>query len=317
MVKRKERKDALMFRLKLDELIADLYDWERRWRCLDGEQEKKERELSFRRLQTAVSKKAEDLDRQEKLLFFDIVDLFALKHRVNRLNEVCSLGLSSPSGVSIGCIGPLGAAKSTIARALIEDLQADKIVKEEYDKNPYWRKSQTEPSQYMLRSQIWFVLSNIFSDMRVGRRPGIAVSDTSTLTDILMWVEWYRRTGHLTKKEHRIYQDLIRLLRPIIPKPTLLVALLPDDVTHLIEGIKRRQQSEPERKGELVFVKAPSLLQMQIDIVKQVVKTVPSVWKVRVLPIKVNPIKVYEDLSVRDDCVKKIKSNLVLQTSHL
>lgn len=43
----------------------------------------------------------------------------------------------------IGFLGPLGVGKSTIANILLKELNASLIIKEPFQENPFWQKSQT------------------------------------------------------------------------------------------------------------------------------------------------------------------------------
>jgi len=260
-----------------------------------------------------INKRLDSLTPDEKKLFWELSTLISLKNKISKIDEIFYGKLNKiPEGKMIGFLGPLGAGKSTIAKVLVEDLRANFIIKEPYIANPFWQKSQENP-EFMLRSQVYFLISNIISDIKARMEPGISVSDTSTLTDILMWAHWYREIGLLTSDEYKNYKLLVELLKPIIPKPDLLVILTPNSVHQLKEGIKRRQKNETVRKGELIFTTKNSRdLYIQTKEVKRLVSEIPKKWQVDVLAIEINPIAGYEDPSINYDYVYQIRSCLNL-----
>lgn len=207
-------------------------------------------------------------------------------------------------GQFIGFFGPLGVGKTTLAAALTNHLGAQCIIKEPYLANPFWKHSQTDPS-YMLRSQIYFLLSNIAADIKALQNPGIAISDTSTLTDIVMWAQWYSDIGYLQPEEYTLYKRLVKILKPSIPRPKLLITLMPDSVEHLYEGIRKRQQIEPAREGELVFTQED--LSAQVDRVKKAAKHITDTWETNVVTLTINPLTIYTDVLTQQDVVMFIQ----------
>ena len=128
-----------------------------------------------------------------------------------------------------------------------------------------------------------------------------------------MWVEWYHQTGHLNNEEYQSYQDVLDLLQPIIPRPDLLVALIPRDIGDLKRGIINRQVVEPVREGELTFTLPESEdLALQTEIVKDLIDSMPEQWQVPVLGITVNPLEIYMKPSINYDYVYQIRSKLGL-----
>ncbi|MDH7476264.1 MAG: deoxynucleoside kinase [Microgenomates group bacterium] len=292
--------DRQQFCQKLAKVVEEINFWEKKNRLVT--------EKNFFALKEKLLTQVLNLPINEKLIFYRLIDLFALKHKIN-LNKIFTSIINKNANKYIGFLGPLGVGKSTISQILIKDLKANFVVKEPHRKNPFWAKSQQNPD-YMLRSQIYFLLSNIFSDIKAKASSGIAVSDTSTLTDILMWAKWYYEVGFLTSEEYSMYQEVVRLFKPIIPSPNLLVILLPDKIENLIEGIKRRQKDEPWRKGELNF--GFKDLKIQIQRVDELCQKITDQWGVPVLKITVNPVAAYENPSLSYDYVYQIRRELNL-----
>ncbi len=306
-------KNKTNFKQALLKTLNQLQTLEQKWQ--KNGNSKRDKEIEFFNLRANLEQGLiNTLPPDEQFLFTRFFDLFALKHVLNPLQDMLRQLLQKHSGKLVGFLGPLGSGKSTIAAALIEDLTAKFVVKEPYRENPFWEKSQTNPA-FMLRSQIYFLLSNIYSDMLALTQAGISVSDTSTLTDILMWVNWYAQTGHIKKSEHRLYLMMVELLKPIIPKPSLLVALLPTSLDQLYKGIRERQKNETWRAGELVFTKKD--LNKQLQTVKKLTKIIPKKWGVSLLTIKIDPILAYKDPFLKYDYIYQIRKELSMLNSWL
>lgn len=204
----------------------------------------------------------------------------------------------------IGFFGPLGVGKTTLATALASEMQATTIVKEPYSANPFWAKSQHD-HHYMLRSQIYFLVHNVLAD-QIAVNQQHAVSDTSTLTDIIMWAKWYQEIGFLHQDEYTLYTRFVQLIQLQIPFHHLLVIMLPDQVSHLLIGIHKRQLTEPSRSGELFFTQAD--LEVQIERVNQSIPILKTTWHTPTLTLKVNPIELYQSTQIQAQYVAQIIS---------
>jgi len=233
---------------------------------------------------------------KESLLFQRLVKLYCLQDKSKSLGKLSK-------NIYIGFLGPLGTGKSTLADQLIKSLRANFVVKEPHRKNPFWQKSQKD-HDFMLRSQVYFLLSNISSDLKAKQKSGISISDTCTLTDILMWAPWYHHIGYLNRKEYKTYQKLITLLKPIIPRPDLLVTLVPHSIDGLVEGIKRRCRAKPWRKGELLFSKKD--LSAEIKRVVQASRIIINNWHTAIFTLTIDPIKIHNDSLYKTEVVGKI-----------
>lgn len=312
--------EAERFKKMLDGTLDKMFRFEKSWPFDETSGYSRRKESDYFNIQSKIISQVDPLPPDERNLFNNLIEVFGVKHGATKLLDLVRRHLKKEKkddeGKYIGLLGPLSVGKSTVAQALVEDLEARFVVREPYQENPFWGKSQ-EDKEYMLRSQIYFLLSNTKSDWEAVATPGISVSDTASLTDIFIWAEWYRRVGHLSEDEYKSYMKLVDLLGPILPRPDLIVALTPNSVEDLRRGLEKRSQAEPWRKGELVFDKEK--LKVQTEMVKQVAEEVEQRWNVPVLALTVNPIDVYEDIHndekeplLRYDYVWRVRSKLGL-----
>lgn len=256
------------------------------------------------------------LGEAEELLIYDVFDMFSFKHRVTSKDRVIAEAQEQPrQGKIIGCLGPLGVGKTTTATTLATDFGVGLATVEPFDKNAAWRAQQENPDQYaeyMLRSQVYFFLSNlnadIRSDIKSRQNSETQISDTSILTDILMWVDWYHQTGKFDEKEYQIYKKLVEMFMPVIPRPDLLVVLNSDTSAHLKTGIDKRRESDPKRSGEL-FTEEELAIQMKIT---DRLAGYLEGEGVSTLRMTVNPPDLWENPHISYDIIYQLRSKLGL-----
>ena len=307
--------DQERFQTSLKQIINTLGGWERDLKP-EGEIEKED---SFYKLQREVILGFSDLTEPEQFLFNRLIDLFAIKHQVGaESTDRFERTFTNPIGKLIGFLGPLGVSKSTIARFLRKDLADDfpiNEIREPHLENLFWRPSQKK-AKYMLASQTFFLLANIMSDILAKGKEGLSISDTSTLTDILMWVDWYHKTNRFSDEDYQTYLQLVCLLKDIIPKPDLLVTLLPDSINNLKQGVINRAQAEGERIQEEALIEDLSIEVARVEhLVDQGGFEAAGWGDVRILKIIVNPLKIYEkyeDPTDLYDCISQIEAKLGL-----
>lgn len=127
----------------------------------------------------------------------------------------------------------------------------------------------------------------------------------------MLWAWWYSKTGHLKKNEYQKYNQLVRLLKPIIPKPDILIVLVPDSVDDLKKGVILRQKNEPWRKGELIFTKNDNNdLEVQTKRALKLAKVIPQKWQTTVLLFKVNALTIKKDVNLHKKIVQEVKRRL-------
>lgn len=301
--------DAIRFRFELSQTIDTFSKWERKTRGFSSTKKQK----SFLDCRRTIENNIANLPEPDQLLFDNLLNLVAYKYDIGPLNKMHKK--NAPDCCFVAMIGPIAVGKTTLIKTLKKDIHADYAGHEPLSLNCYWQPS-LKDSNYMLRSQIYFLLSNIFTDMEAkhhkqhGSKIARAVSDTCTWADALMWVEWYHKTKRISQKDYETYERLLVFLKNIIPKPDLLVALIPDNVDNLYKGMVNRQKHDRKRKNEKVFAKKD--LVVLNDIARSLVDRIPQELKIPVLRIVINPNKMYSNPGVRNKCVSQIRKKLKL-----
>ncbi|OGM67622.1 hypothetical protein A2985_00460 [Candidatus Woesebacteria bacterium RIFCSPLOWO2_01_FULL_43_11] len=262
-----------------------------------------------------LEKDITELPIQEGQLLRTIYGLWSLKNDIPQEAHLPELRpFVSGKGLqelSMEMGGPIASAKSTLARFLADEIGA-KVEEERFDPsgNPFLDKAYKDPG-YMLRTQVKFLLDNILVGLRGKFYEGRWVRDTSVLSDIHVFMEWRRRAGIVTEEEHKAYMDVVRLLKPLITKPDLLILLVPNSGERLMEGLWERIKDNPEeRKME------EGISQEDLDICIQATKDAAAIIReefgIQVHVLEIDPVEVYKEPSLRYAAVYKIREQLGL-----
>jgi len=248
----------------------------------------------------------------ETEIFNNLFELFSLKQ---------NLVEGSEDGVEVAMLGALGAGKTTLIDrlSLLLEGQGKKVIytKEPHLDNPVWRLSQKDRA-FMGMSQWWFFLANMLFHLNNSVQTNnndekFRISDTHVITDIEMWAPWYHRIGDFPSQDFVTYQRLVNFFKPIIPKPKLLVILGPsfnNDLTlytdNLMQGVTNRLKHEKARRQEKKFCQDPKYLTKQVEIVLELVKSIPQTWGIPILHLVADPLELYNSPQLQTQCTDQI-----------
>lgn len=152
-----------------------------------------------------------------------------LARRLNRSNF--ALDPARPQLVSIG--GLIGVGKSTLAERLAAALEA-RLIKEEYDKNPFLDKVYHGQTHLALDSELFFLGSSA-SQLRTDGplRQGVAVSDYVFFKALIYARQW------LDPDALQQYMQVYESVANQVHTPVLVI-YLEDTVENCLERIRRR-----------------------------------------------------------------------------
>ena len=133
--------------------------------------------------------------------------------------------------------GPLGVGKTTLAKMLVEKLNAHAVL-EEVEENPFLLHFYENPQKYAFQTQIFFLLR------RYNQASGISQLDlfnSLTISDFLLDKDRIFAKVNLNENEYWLYDQLFQMLRKRITPPDLVI-FLQSKTEVLMERIRRRNR---------------------------------------------------------------------------
>jgi len=131
--------------------------------------------------------------------------------------------------------GAIGAGKTTLARKLAEQLQAQTLL-ELPEENPFLEKFYRDAARYALPTQMFFLFQRL-NQLRDLAQPDLF--DARIVSDFLLDKDPIFARLTLGDDELALYQQLYDHLRPQAPLPDLVIYLQAEPAT-LIERIRKR-----------------------------------------------------------------------------
>ncbi len=146
--------------------------------------------------------------------------------------------------------GPIGAGKTTLARALA-DACGGTLLLEDPDTNPFLARFYRDPERYALPTQLFFLFQRVSQLRELNQSDlfrGLSVADFMLDKDPLF--------AALTLKddELKLYEQIYTHLKPQVPPPDLVVYLQASPAT-LLERVRRRASSYEESIGDEYLVR--------------------------------------------------------------
>lgn len=158
--------------------------------------------------------------------------------------------------------GVIGAGKTTLATMLAETLSAQqpgsnkerasvRVVKEQFDENPFLPKFYAEQERYAFQTQIFFLLSRYRQQIELGQ---FDLFETTIVSDYTFYKDEIFARLTLSDSEFGLYQQVASALKTMIPKPDLIV-YLQSSVERLMTNISQRGRSYERHISEEYITK--------------------------------------------------------------
>lgn len=145
-------------------------------------------------------------------------------------------------GRYIAVEGPIGVGKTTLARALGQELDA-RVVLEQVEENPFLRRFYEEPRSFAFQTQLFFLLSRYRQQRQLAQQD---LFNQSTVSDYLFAKDHIFAQINLDADELALYRQLFNLLSARLPKPDLVVYLQARGEV-LFERLRRRDRDYERR----------------------------------------------------------------------
>ncbi len=131
--------------------------------------------------------------------------------------------MPTPPHFYIAIEGVIGVGKTTLARLLQPRLQADEVLLEVFEENPFLAKFYEDRSRYAFQTQIFFLLSRYHQQNRAV--PGLLAAGKRLIADYTFEKDALFARINLSGDELEMYHRVHEALAEKIPQPHLVVYL--------------------------------------------------------------------------------------------
>ncbi len=131
--------------------------------------------------------------------------------------------------------GPIGVGKTTLAKLLAEEFNAQLIL-EEPEKNPFLPDFYKNPVNFAFQTEVFFMLSRYQQQCELAQQD---LFEQMKIADYIFAKDWIFAQTNLSEPEFELYQSIYSLLDTKVPKPDLVI-FLQASVEVLRKRIKQR-----------------------------------------------------------------------------
>lgn len=140
--------------------------------------------------------------------------------------------------------GNIGAGKTTLAKLLSKELDADLIL-EQFSDNPFLSNFYDNPDRHAFSVELFFMAERHKQFQEYFSKPSLFNSPL-VVSDYIFEKTVLFAKNNLAGEEFRLFQRLFSVLKSNFPEPDILIYLY-RDVQHLLSNIKSRGRSYEQR----------------------------------------------------------------------
>ena len=142
--------------------------------------------------------------------------------------------------------GVIGAGKTSLAEMLAERLHA-LLVLEQPDDNPFLTDFYKDRAKYAFQTQLFFLLSR-YKQQEEFPQPDLF--HKKVISDYIFHKDRIFASLNLDAREYRMYEKIVEIMEPRIPKPDLVV-YLQSSPNRLLKNIRIRNRSYEKSISDL------------------------------------------------------------------
>lgn len=131
--------------------------------------------------------------------------------------------------------GPIGVGKTSLANLMSKELSA-RLVREEFDENPFLPDFYKDPERFAFQTQLFFLLQRYRQQQELRQ---VDMFQKLLITDYMFVKDRLFASLNLSEKEMQLYDTVANLLERNIIKPDLVIYLQADTDT-LMKNISKR-----------------------------------------------------------------------------
>ena len=144
--------------------------------------------------------------------------------------------------------GPIGVGKTSLANLMSKELSA-RLVREEFDENPFLPDFYKDPERFAFQTQLFFLLQRYRQQQELRQ---VNMFQKLLVTDYMFVKDRLFASLNLGEKEMQLYDTVANLLERNIIKPDLVIYLQADTDTLMKNIAKRGREMETDITYEYI-----------------------------------------------------------------
>ncbi len=138
--------------------------------------------------------------------------------------------------------GPIGVGKTSLANLMSKELSA-RLVREEFDENPFLPDFYKDPERFAFQTQLFFLLQRYRQQQELRQ---VDMFQKLLVTDYMFVKDRLFASLNLNEKEMQLYDTVANLLERNVIKPDMVIYLQADTDTLMNNIAKRGREMEEE-----------------------------------------------------------------------